>query len=81
MALRDWRSRRVIGFGLLWILVIVGWTIARTVLRAMPYYRAHPSEDVYFIVSRPPGGIWVVLGPPILLLVVWWTQRPSRPAR
>ena len=81
MAFRDWRSRRVIGLGLLWILVIGGWTIARTVLRSLPYLRAHPGEEAYFIISRPPGGIWSVLGPPSLLLVVWWALRRSRPAR
>lgn len=78
MRFRDWSARRVVGLGLLWIVTLLGVAIARTVVRARSY-EARPSGDVYYILSRPPGGAWAVVGPPILLVAIWLLLRRSRP--
>ena len=78
MRFRDWSGRRVVGLGLMWIATLLGIAIARTVIRARSY-DASPSGDVHYIISRPPGGAWAVVGLPILLVAVWLFLRRSRP--
>jgi hypothetical protein len=80
MSFRDWHGRRIIGLGLLWVLALLGIAIGRTVIRARQYQGGHPPDDAYYIISRPPGGAWAVVGPPILLVAIWFFLRRSQSA-
>jgi hypothetical protein len=81
MSLREWRLRRVIALGVIWMLVVLAVLAAGTTLRAREYYREHPADqDVYFVMMHLPGGLWTLFGPPVLLTVAWLVMRRSRPA-
>jgi len=79
MALRNWRFRRVVALSLLWILVLLGIRLEQSIAFAR---RVQPqrSGDFYVVFLHLPGGLWSLLGPPILLMMAWIGMRRSRPA-
>ena len=80
MALRDWRLRRVVGISILWLLFLVGFTVARAVVLAHQLEREAPEAPVHIVVGHGPGALWAVLAPPLMLLIAWRWARASRPA-
>ena len=80
MTFRDWRLRRVIGVCALWILFVFGVLVERSFAFARQTYREHPSDDFYVVLVHLPGGLWTVLGPPVLLMVTWMALQRLRPA-
>ena len=79
MALRNWRFRRVVALSLLWMLVVLGVRIAQSVAFARQV-QPQPSGDFYVVFLHLPGGLWSLLGPPVLLGMAWIAMRRSRPA-
>ena len=79
MALRDWRLRRVVGLSFLWLLAFAAAVATYTALEIRRLERKYPDRPIHFT-ANVPGAAYIILGPPLLLLVVWaWTRR-SRPA-
>ena len=79
MALRDWRLRTVLGLSVLWIAIVLSALVARSIAFARQY-QPQPSDDFYVALLHLPGGLWTLLGPPLLLIVAWLAVRRSRPA-
>ena len=79
MALRDWRLRRVLGLSVLWIAMVLVALVARSIAFARRY-QPQPSNDFYVVFLHMPGGLWTLLGPPLLLVLAWLVLRRSRPA-
>jgi hypothetical protein len=77
MALRNWRFRRILALSLLWILIVLGIFLQRTIAIARQY--PPQSDDVYVVVLQLRGGLWILLGPPALLVAAWIAVRRSRP--
>jgi len=78
MALRDWRPRRIIGRSLGWAAIVFGVSVARA---AMWERSVGPTADEVYVAVRLVGGLWLLLGPPVLVALVWWfSRRGSRPA-
>jgi hypothetical protein len=79
MSLRDWRTRRIFGLSLVWMLGLFAWLAIVAALRTRQLERDHPAEAIYMSV-RLPGGGWTLLGPPVILVAAWLWSRRSRPA-
>ena len=89
--MNDAHLRKAMGFGdlvlfylvtalsLRWILVLLGIRLEQSIAFAR---RVQPqrSADSYVVLLHLPGGLWSLLGPPILLAMAWIAMRPSRPA-
>ena len=79
-SLSSWSFRRVFFTGLAWIIGIQLLFLWRPLMLAIAAYRAHPSDEYYVMTPHPPGGALLVIGPPLVLGVLWWWARRSRPA-
>jgi hypothetical protein len=79
MPLRNWRFRRVVGLGVLWIIVALGILVVRSIAFARQV-QPQPRGDFYVVLLHVPGGLWPVFGPPVLLAVLWVAMQRSRPA-
>jgi hypothetical protein len=79
MALRDWRFRRVLGLSVLWMAIVLIILLERSIAFARQS-QPLPTDDFYVVLLHLPGGLWTVLGPPVLLTGAWLTVRRSRPA-
>jgi len=75
MALRNWRLRRVLALSVLWIVVAIGVRVARSIAFARQAQARQPGSDFYVVLVHLPGGLWTLLGPPVLLLMVWVAVR------
>jgi hypothetical protein len=79
--LARWSGRRVMLLSAGWVVFLLAVTLARVVRAAHAYQRAHPGEDTYLIGYGVPGGLWGLIGPPLVLIAVWvWARLASRPA-
>ncbi len=78
MALYNWRFRRVVVFGLVWIVGVMGFLAAWTILSAQRDRALHTGPA--FTAVTLPGGLWTLLGPPTLLMLAWVAARRARPA-
>ena len=79
MSFRDWRTRRIVGLTLAWILGVFAWVATVSTLRAREEERKHPDATV-FVSVHVPGGLSLLFGPPLLLVAAWLSSRRSRPA-
>ena len=76
--LGTWSGKRVALVSAVWVLLMFAVTIARALLAARAYRRAHPEAEMYIVGVGTPGGLPAVVGPPIVLLVAWlWARRRS----
>ncbi len=80
MALRHWRLRLVMALSLLWITVVGGVLVERSISFARRYQPQRGSGDFYVVLLHLPGGLWTLLGPPVLFMLAWVATRRLRPA-
>jgi hypothetical protein len=68
-----------VGLGALWIIVVLGILAVRSIAFARQA-QPQPTGDFYVVLLHLPGGLWTVLGPPVLLAIFWVAMQRSRPA-
>ena len=78
--LARWSGWRVALVSLAWVVLLLAVTLARVERAGRAYRRAHPGADTYLIGYGVPGGLWGVIGPPLILVGLWlWARFASRP--
>jgi hypothetical protein len=75
MSFRAWRARWIVALSLVWIVGVIAWNVVRSV-RWGRQFQTSSESDHYYVFLHLPGGIWLVVGLPLLLLAVWLWQRP-----
>ena len=82
--LRVWSFRRVFWVALTWIVIIQVVLFWHTFTTLTPVVLAHPGTNVYSYLSKAgppfPGAGMLVLGPPLVLVGVWWKMRRTSSA-
>jgi hypothetical protein len=80
MAIRDWRPRWILTLSLVWVLGVIAASVARAALWARSVAPPVSNDEIYVVV-RLWGGGWALLGPPLLLTLIWlFARRGARPA-
>ena len=73
MSFRDWRTRRIVGLALAWILGVFAWVTTVSTPRTREEERKHPDAAVYVSVYVSGGILVAQLG-----LGVRWVRPTTR---
>jgi hypothetical protein len=78
--LRSWSVRRLCLTALAWVIGVQLVILWRPLAAAIAAARANPAGDFTIAAPHVRGGSLILLGPPLVLAVVWLWARRSRPA-
>jgi hypothetical protein len=77
MSSPDWRATRVLGIAVAWIIGMSVWTVVRSY--TFPRTVQPNSTDDLYVIARVPGGVRLMLGPPLAMIAAWlWLRRARR---
>ena len=78
--MRNWSLLRVLSLSVSWMLTVLLVAAVRSGVQSRALERQDASGREYYVAARIPGGRWLLLGPPLLLLLLWLWSRISRTA-
>ena len=73
--MRNWSFARVIMLGVGWMLLLILVGAIRSEMQRRALQPEYPGTEIH-VMLRVPGGGWFLLGPPVLLLLIWfWAAK------
>lgn len=71
---------RVLAVSAGWMGALLLIAAVRSGMQSRAFERQDASGRKYYVAARIPGGRWLLVGPPLVLVLVWLWSRLSRPA-
>ena len=76
----NWSLARVLSLSLFWAVVLFAIAAVRSDKQRRALERQHGPGREYYVAAHIPGGRWMLIGPPLLLILWWLWSHASRRA-